>query len=300
VRDFDDVRQLVMATRNGVVKKTPLSAYARPQRGGIIAARLDEGDELIGVAIANPGDDLLLATAQGKAIRFDEADVRSMGRNTRGVKGITLREGDHVVAMVVADPAQDLLTLCLNGYGKRTPIGPAASDEEEAGAAAAGAPGEATPDAAQAPAAAEGEAEEEAESEEASSTHRYRRQKRGGYGIVNIKTTSRNGPVVVALAVAEGDEVLMVTALGKIQRIRVDDVSRIGRNTQGVTIIRLDDNDELVTAARVPSEEIAAAAARSVPAAGGSPRPAAAVPRVPEAGEADDDGRSSAENDDDE
>ncbi|MCY2963013.1 MAG: DNA gyrase subunit A [Planctomycetota bacterium] len=123
VREFDDVRQVVMATRNGVVKKTSLSEYSRPKSGGIIAIRLEDGDELIDVVLVSPGQDLLIATSQGMAIRFSQDDARSMGRATYGVKGIDLGQGDYVVGMVVADPAMDLLTVCENGYGKRTPFG---------------------------------------------------------------------------------------------------------------------------------------------------------------------------------
>ncbi len=130
VRNFDGERQLVLATRNGIVKKTALTAYSRPLRGGLIAIKLDEGDELIGVAIVGPGDDLLLSSANGLAIRFAQEDARSMGRNTRGVKGISLREGDYAVGMVVADPELNLLTVCENGYGKRTPIGVVAEDDD--------------------------------------------------------------------------------------------------------------------------------------------------------------------------
>src|SRR5262245_33851671 len=124
VRDFDDVRQVVMATRKGTVKKTALSEYSRPKAGGIIAIRLDEGDALIDVVLVSPGQDLLVATANGQAIRFSQEDARSMGRATYGVKGIDLSEGDYVVGMVVAVPEMDLLTACENGYGKRTPFGP--------------------------------------------------------------------------------------------------------------------------------------------------------------------------------
>ena len=128
-----------MATRRGLVKKTPLEDYSRPRAGGIIGINLDEGDGLIDVALTQPGDEVLLCTRRGMAIRFDEADARAMGRNTRGVKGIALQDDDAVVGMVVADPAGYLLTVCENGYGKRTPFGanthgvePAEADGEEA------------------------------------------------------------------------------------------------------------------------------------------------------------------------
>src|SRR5262249_32901470 len=116
-------KHLLMATKRGVVKKTALSEYSRPRSGGLIAIALDEGDTLIDVALTQPGDEVVLGTRQGMAIRFDESQARAMGRNTRGVKGINLMEGDEVVGMVVTDPEGFLLTVCENGYGKRTPFG---------------------------------------------------------------------------------------------------------------------------------------------------------------------------------
>ena len=256
VRHFDEVRQLLMATRKGIVKKSPLAAYSRPKKGGIIAIKLEEGDELIDVVIVGPTNDVLLATANGHSIRFSQADARSMGRNSRGVKGIKLSKGDHVVGMVVADPEMDLLSICENGYGKRTPFGyeepivvveaPVVSED--------GVEDDVPVDE---PPAVDEPDEVEGEGEEAQkSSMRYRRQKRGGKGLVNIKTTARNGKVVDIIGVSEQDEVLMVTSLGKIQRIRVRDISQIGRGTQGVTIIRLDSGDTVASIARVPSDDI--------------------------------------------
>ena len=120
----------MMATRSGLVKKTPLEQYSRPKKGGIIAIKLREGDELVDAAMVGPGDEVILVTASGMAIRFRESDSRPMGRNTSGVKGITLVGEDRVVGMVVADPDATLLTVCENGYGKRTPFGPNAAEEE--------------------------------------------------------------------------------------------------------------------------------------------------------------------------
>jgi len=241
VRDFDGERQLVLATQNGIVKKTALSAYSRPLKGGLIAVKLDEGDSLIGVAIVGPGDDLLIASANGMAIRFAQEDARSMGRNTRGVKGISLREGDYAVGMVVADPEMNLLTICENGYGKRTPIGVVDNGDSD------------TDNDAKETSSDEGDNGSE---ETVSSSMRYRRQKRGGKGVIDIRTTARNGKVVAVAAVSEEDEVIMVTAGGKIQRVAVADISQVGRNTQGVRIIRMDEDDRLVSLARVPREEI--------------------------------------------
>lgn len=224
VRDFDlPGHFLMMATKSGLVKKTPLEAYSRPKKGGIIAIKLREGDELVDVVVTKPGDEVVLSTATGMAIRFRESDARSMGRNTSGVKGINLGADDELVGMVVADPDATLLTACLNGYGKRTFFGANANEE----------PAE----------------------DEASSSAKYRTQNRGGKGLRDIKATDRNGPVVGIIRVDDDDEVLMMTAGGKIQRIRASDISIIGRNTQGVRIMKLSDGDTLAAVVRVPNEE---------------------------------------------
>ncbi len=267
VRDFDDVRQIVMATRKGTVKKTALAEYSRPKAGGIIAIKLDEGDELIDVVLVSPSEDLLVATANGMAIRFSQEDARSMGRATYGVKGISLVADDYVVGMVVAHPEMDLLTVCENGYGKRTPFGAPIADEgatddgavdesESSDEAAAEEPATETPDGETASEEAGESAGESDSGESSKSGMSFRRQRRGGKGLRNIKTTERNGKVVDVTAVNDQDEVLMITAGGIIQRIRAGDVSRIGRNTQGVRVIRLDEGDKLVSLARVPPEEI--------------------------------------------
>ena len=228
VRDFDlPGHFLMMATRKGLVKKTPLEAYSRPKKGGIIAIKLREDDELVDVVITKPGDEVVLATSDGMAIRFSESDARPMGRNTSGVKGISLSRNDQLVGMVVADPEATLLTACQKGYGKRTTFGPNSPADEEGDRA----------------------------DDEGSSTARYRTQRRGGKGVRDIKTTQRNGPVIGIARVSDEDEVLMMTARGKIQRIRADEISIIGRNTQGVRIMSLDADDTLAAAVRVPKEE---------------------------------------------
>lgn len=246
VREFDDQRSLLMVTRRGVVKKTLLSAYSRPMKGGIIAINLDEDDSLVDVVKVAPGQDVIISTNSGMSIRFSEADARAMGRNTRGVKGITLDEGGIVVGMVVADEQSTLLTVCRNGYGKRTPIGAAEADAVDvtADSDAAAESEEAVPEA----------VDETAGS--TSSSMRYRRQRRGGKGVIDIKTTKRNGPVVGILSVVDGDDVLMITTLGKIQRVRVAEISVIGRNTQGVRLMRLDDDDSIASIARIPAEVV--------------------------------------------
>jgi DNA gyrase subunit A len=208
VREFDDKRQLVFATAKGTIKKTALSEYGNPRRGGIIAIRLPQDDTLIDVSITHGSDQIVLGTREGMAIRFKESDVRSMGRNATGVRGIRLAKGDEVVGMAVVDTGATLLTVCEHGYGKRTAFG------------------------------------------------EYRIQGRGGKGIINIKSTDRNGRVVAMMTVRDGDELMLITQRGQIMRIGVDpkSIRPIGRNTQGVRIIRLADDDTLVAVARVAAE----------------------------------------------
>ena len=216
--------------------------------------------------MAKPGDELVLATAKGMAIRFKQSDVRPMGRNSSGVKGIRLIGDDRVVGMVVADPEAQLLTACQNGYGKQTPFGPNMEEieaEEPLGE-------ELAPE-------TDGEGPEEhdvheehdepeshddseepegAEDDSGPSSQRcYRTQRRGGKGVRDIKTTKRNGPVIGICRVTDDDELLMITARGKIQRVAAAEVSVVGRNTQGVRIMNLDDDDVLVAVKRVPHEE---------------------------------------------
>jgi DNA gyrase subunit A len=213
VRRFDDEgteesqRQLIMATQNGLVKKTKLSAYSNPRSVGVIAIKLDPNDDVIGVALTTGSDEIVLGTSDGMAIRFNEKQVRSMGRVSRGVKGIKLRPGDSVVDMVVAEEKASLLTVCMNGYGKRT------------------------------------------------SLDNYRTQGRGGVGLKNIKTTARNGKVVGLKAVQYKDELVLITASGMIIRTGLDEIRSIGRNTQGVRLIKLKPGDELVAAAKIAHED---------------------------------------------
>jgi DNA gyrase subunit A len=252
VMEFDDDRFLMMATRKGTVKKTALSAYGRPMKGGIIAIKLDDGDELIDVRIVSAGDDVVLTTRTGMSIRFSHEDARSMGRATRGVRGISLAADDDVVGMVVADPEMCLLTVCENGYGKRTRFGTGESDSEmpESDVDTAD---EGENDDQEMPDASAEESPDQA-STSYTGNMQYRRQKRGGKGLRDIRTTARNGKVIDALSISDADDVLMVTAGAKIQRIRAQDISQVGRNTQGVRVIRLDESDELVSIARIPSE----------------------------------------------
>jgi DNA gyrase subunit A len=206
VRKFDD-KSLVMATKNGIIKKTILSAFGRPKKGGIIAILLDSGDKLIGVKLAQGGQEIVLGTENGKAIRFSEDDVRCMGRATRGVKGITLQGDDTVKGIVIVDKNATLLTVCENGFGKRT-------DYSE-----------------------------------------YTVQRRSGQGVINIKTTDRNGKVVALINVSDEDEFMMMTANGMIIRSAIKAIRSIGRNTQGVRLISLKEGDKLVSVAPVVSDE---------------------------------------------
>ncbi len=245
VRDFEKGGNfLVMATAGGLVKKTPLKAYSRPMKTGIIAIKLREGDELVDVVVTEPGDEIVLSTAHGMAIRFRESDARAMGRNASGVKGIKLIGDDKVIGMVVADPDACLLTVCENGYGKRTPFGPNSPAEDAD-----------SPDAAEESATESSSESEENGSDEHSSQRSYRTQKRGGKGLRDIKTTKRNGPVIGIVRIYDEDELLMITAHGKLQRIAADEISIVGRNTQGVRVMSLSDDDTLVAAKRVPHED---------------------------------------------
>jgi len=206
VRRFEDWF-LMTATRNGKVKKTPLTAYSRPRKGGIQATGLGRGDAVINAVITSGNDEIVLGTRNGHAIHFKETDVRAMGRTAAGVKGISLREDDKVVDMVVVHEGVTLLTVCENGYGKRT--------------------------------AAEA----------------YRLQGRGGQGIINIRTTKRNGKVVAVKAIRDRDELMMITSNGMIVRTGMSGLRSIGRATQGVRVIALRPGDKLVDVARVVAED---------------------------------------------
>jgi DNA gyrase subunit A len=263
VRSFEGEgeRHLLMATQRGIVKKTPLADYSRPRTGGVIGINLDEGDGLIGVALTQPGDEIVLCTKRGMAIRFDAADARAMGRNTRGVKGISLVGDDEVVGMVVADPDGFLLTLCTNGYGKRTPFGAnvagdvAEEAEESADEVAAEAPAE--------------EGSEEGAQDR--SNMRYRKQRRGGKGVRDVRTSERNGPVVGVLAVRETDDIMLITAGGMVNRTHVSEVRVVGRNTQGVRVMGLNEGDRVASLAKVAREEAEAEAVAPPPAADDGP-----------------------------
>ena len=214
VRSFEDDegadetehRQLIMATKNGLVKKTKLSAYSHPRNNGVIAIKLDSNDALIGVALTTGSNHVILGTRDGMAIRFEEKQVRSMGRVSRGVIGIKLRNKDSVIDMVINEEKASLLTVCENGYGKRTVL------------------------------------------------DNYRVQSRGGLGLINIKTPERNGKVVALKAIQSNDDLMMITASGIIIRTGLDQIRSIGRNTQGVRLIKMKADDKLVAAAKIIAE----------------------------------------------
>ncbi len=202
VKGFEEGKYVVMATKNGLVKKTRLSAYSRPRATGIAALKINEGDELIGVRVTNGEQDIFLSSRQGKAIRFHESELRSMGRVAAGNTGIRLARGDQVVNVETLNEGATVLTITENGYGKRT------------------------------------------------ATKEYRAQRRGGKGVFSIKTSERNGLVVSANQVAQNDELMILSAEGKIIRIRVTDISIIGRHTQGVKLINLEAPEKVVAVAR--------------------------------------------------
>ncbi len=200
VREFRDDRFVVMATRQGVIKKTELSAFNNPRSGGIIAMTLDQGDKLIGVEITDGEREILLGSRQGIVIRFKEDELRPMGRTAHGVRGITLEEDNEVIGMetITPDATTAILTITEGGYGKRTPV------------------------------------------------IEYRVQGRGGKGIISVKTTERNGLAVGFLQVRDDDEIMIMTAKGKILRCRVDDIREIGRNTQGVRLLEMEERDDRI------------------------------------------------------
>jgi len=246
VRRFEGDRHILLATHRGVVKKTALAEYSRPRQGGIIGISLDEGDTLIQAVLTQPGDEVVLSTRNGMAIRFDEADARAMGRNTRGVRGINLAANDELVGMVVADADGFLLTVCENGYGKRTPFGANVAgepvEEEE--------PAE---EATEPPADVSGEPA--AEAEVVRSGMRYRKQRRGGKGVRDIRTSERNGPVIGIQSVREDDDVMLITAQGMVNRTHVREIRVVGRNTQGVRIMDLNEGDKIASFAKIAKEE---------------------------------------------
>ena len=207
VKEFVDGRYIVMATRDGVIKKCDLSVFKRPLARGIIALALDEGDELISARLTDPGREIFVATRQGKAIRFHEDAVRAMGRPARGVRAIRIDPDDRVIGMIAVPEDVLVLSITENGFGKRTKI------------------------------------------------DQYRLTRRGGKGVINIKTTKRNGHVVAIMEVAKDADLMLITRGGKIIRIEADKIRATGRSAQGVTLVNVEDGDQIAAACAVPQSQ---------------------------------------------
>ncbi len=208
-RNFPDNHYIFMATSQGTVKKTSLTDFSNPRKAGIIAVGLDEGDYLIGAALTDGKHDVMLFSDAGKAVRFDENDVRPMGRTARGVRGMNLEDDQKVIAMLVAgDESQSVLTATENGFGKRTPIA------------------------------------------------EYTRHGRGTKGMIAIQTSERNGKVVAATLVNENDEIMLITTGGVLIRTRVSEVREMGRATQGVTLIAVEEGTTLSGLQRILESDI--------------------------------------------
>ncbi|CZF79811.1 DNA topoisomerase (ATP-hydrolyzing) subunit A [Grimontia marina] len=210
VKEYEEDKFVFMATGDGTVKKTPLTDFSRPRSAGIIAVNLRENDSLIGVDITTGDNDIMLFSKSGKVVRFNEGQVRGMGRTAAGVRGIKLAEGDKVVSLIVPHNEGDVLTVTENGYGKRTEL------------------------------------------------VEYPAKSRATQGVVSIKVSERNGCVVGAVQVETGDEFMMITNAGTLVRTRVAEVSQVGRNTQGVTLIRTSEDEKVVGLQRIdePDEEL--------------------------------------------
>jgi DNA gyrase subunit A len=207
VKEFQEGRYIIFATKNGLIKKTELMAYANPRPSGIRAIGLEDGDEVIGVRLTDGQQEIILSTAEGQSIRFKEEQVRPTGRGTFGVVGMRLDEGDKVVSMEILTLGFNILTVSEGGYGKRTEM-----DE-------------------------------------------YRLQSRGGKGIITMKTTDRTGRVVGVQQVTEDDQLMLISNKGKIIRMRIKDIRIIGRNTQGVRLIELEEGERVVSLARLAEKE---------------------------------------------
>ncbi len=206
VKEFDEQHFVFMATSQGTVKKTPLTAFSRPRASGIIALDLHENDRLVGVTLTDGQREVILVSSGGKAIRFPESEVRAMGREAAGVRGIKLSDGQELIALIVAGEGA-VLSASASGYGKRTPV-------EE-----------------------------------------FPVQGRGGLGVIALQTTERNGATVAALRVEPGEEIMLISSNGTLVRTPVDEISVLGRNTQGVRLIRLDEGERLVGIERIEALE---------------------------------------------
>ena len=207
VRQFEEGKYVTLMTKNGTIKKTDLMAFSRPRVSGIIALTIDDDDLLIGVSLTDGQRDIFIGTREGQAIRFNESQVRSMGRSATGVRGIGLAKNDSVIGFEALHEGNSILTVTENGFGKRT-------DVEE-----------------------------------------YRQQGRGGSGVITIKTTDRNGFVIGVNQVNDADDVMIITNRGKIIRMKVNQISIIGRNTQGVRLISLESGEKVVGLAKLAEKE---------------------------------------------
>ncbi|WP_077369293.1 DNA gyrase subunit A [Anaerosalibacter sp. Marseille-P3206] len=202
IKEYDPESILVFATKNGIIKKTRFDQFKNIRKTGIIAITLKDEDELIGVRKTHGSKEIIIATENGKAIRFSEKDVREMGRNAAGVKAISLAKGDSVISMDLIEDGKDLLVVSKKGYGKRTPL-----DE-------------------------------------------YRVQTRGGKGILTYQVKEKTGPLVSAKVVDKTDEIMIISLKGVIIRLEVEGISEMGRSTQGVTLMRIEEDDKVVAVAK--------------------------------------------------
>jgi DNA gyrase subunit A len=216
IEGYDEDQYVFMATENGTVKKTAATQFARQRSVGLRAIELDEGDVLIGTAITDGESDIMLFSSEGKATRFNESQVRAMGRTARGVRGINLAAGHKLISLIVPKVSGRILTVTENGYGKRTE-----NDEFPA-------------------------------------------KGRGGKGVIAMSTSDRNGSLVGAVQVWDGDEMMLISNQGTAVRTRVDEVSLLGRNTQGVRVIRTRDGEALVSVSRIAEDDVVAEPAESV------------------------------------
>jgi len=207
VKDFVPDQYVVMVTKHGVIKKSELTEFDNPRSGGIIAVSLDDGDELISARITNGKNYIFLGSRQGQAIRFNEDDVRPMGRQARGVRAMNLEEGDYLIGMEVVEKEGLILSIAEHGFGKRTPL------------------------------------------------EDYRLTARGGKGVINMKTTSRNGKVVGVLSVKEDSDLMIVSQNGKMIRIESGTIRQAGRSTQGVKLVTLEEGDLVAAASVIPDAE---------------------------------------------
>ncbi len=211
VKNFDEGQFVVMATKNGYIKRVDIKDFSNVRKGGIRAVSLDDGDSLVGVSLTEGDSHCILSSASGMAIRFPESDARVMGRTARGSRGINLRDEDKVVGLITVKEGREeevaLLTACEKGYGKRTLI------------------------------------------------QEYRKQSRGGKGVIDIKTTDRNGAVVGTCKVTDSDEAMVITTSGKVIRMPVDGISLIGRNTMGVRLVNVDGEETVSTVARIADND---------------------------------------------